>query len=115
MRGPWRSGRGGCTGGACPLRPLGCGSIGRRSPVFRLLPTRRGRVQDRSGFHSRIPRNSSAPRQRIEREGNADGTPDEALASDNFFFIRVFFGRLFGLSFIAKEFIVRADEEQMVG
>jgi len=37
------------------------------------------------------------------------------LASDNFFFIRVSFGRLFGLSFIAEEFIVRADKEQMVG
>jgi hypothetical protein len=37
-------------------------------------------------------------------KGNADDTPDEALASDNFSFIRVSFGRLFGLSFIAEEF-----------
>jgi hypothetical protein len=49
------------------------------------------------------------------QKGNADDTPDEALASDNFFFTRVFFGRFFGLSFIAEELIVRADEEQMVG
>jgi hypothetical protein len=37
------------------------------------------------------------------------------VASDGLFHIRVFSFRLFGLNFVAKELVVRADEEQVVG